>query len=285
MDSMISGKTKLCGLFGDPVEHSVSPQMHNAAFRKLGLDYCYLPFRVAKENAAKAVDGVRAMNLRGVNVTVPNKVAVIPSLDKLEPLAEKIGAVNTVVNDDGFLTGDNTDAAGFLLPLLESGVEPEGKNVVVLGAGGGSRAVSFALADRGARVVIVNRTLEKAQELAQRISQSLPASVRAVGMDEASLEAEMEKAEIVVNTTSLGLKNSEQSPVPGRMLRSVMVVYDIVYNPPQTRLLREAGAAGARTIAGLDMLVRQGALAFEKWTGEKAPVDLMKQEVASALGL
>jgi len=138
---LISGKTKICGIIGDPVEHTMSPVMHNAAFEKLGLDYLYVPFRVRKEELSKAVAGIRALNIRGFNVTLPHKVAIIPLLDGLDPLAEKIGAVNTVVNNDGDLRGYNTDASGFLQALLERGIEPRGKNAIVLGAGGASRAI------------------------------------------------------------------------------------------------------------------------------------------------
>ena len=156
----ISGKTKVCGVIGDPIEHTMSPVMHNAAFNKLGLDYLYIPFRVRKEELAQAVAGVRALNITGLNVTLPHKVAIIPMLDRLDPLAEKIGAVNTIVNHDGVLRGYNTDAEGFLQALLEHEVEPRGKNVVVLGAGGASRAISYTLAERDAHLTILNRQLE-----------------------------------------------------------------------------------------------------------------------------
>jgi shikimate 5-dehydrogenase len=140
-----SGKTKVCGVIGDPIEHTMSPVMHNAAFKNKGVDYVYLPFRVKKEELGKAIEGMRALNIRGLNVTIPHKVAVIPFLDELDPLAAKIGAINTIVNDDGVLKGYNTDATGFLQALLERGIEPKGKNVVILGAGGASRAISFSL--------------------------------------------------------------------------------------------------------------------------------------------
>jgi len=149
LNNLISGKTKVCGVIGDPVGHSMSPAMHNAAFKKLGLDWVYLPFQVSKEEAGKAIDGMRALNIRGLNVTIPHKTAVIPFLDRLDPLAEKIGAVNTIVNDDDVLTGYNTDATGFLQVVLEKGINPEGKSIVVLGAGGASRGISFILAENG----------------------------------------------------------------------------------------------------------------------------------------
>ena len=284
---MISGKTKVCGVIGDPIEHTMSPVMHNAAFKELGLDYLYVSFRVRKEELGKAVESIRALNIRGLNVTTPHKVAIIPFLDELDPLVERIGAVNTIVNDDGVLTGYNTDATGFLQALLDKGVKPERKNTVILGAGGASRAISFILAERGAHLVILNRLLELdwAEELAQRISQVFKKEVRALELNEKNLEMMLEGADILINATSVGMSpDVDETPVPARLLKPALIVFDIVYNPIQTRLLKEAEAAGAQTIGGLDMLVWQGAIAFEKWTGRKAPLDLMRREVIKALG-
>ena len=283
---MIPANTKICGLIGDPVEHSVSPAMQNAAFSSLGLDFIYLPFRVARDNLARAIDGLKVLNIRGLNVTIPHKVAVIPLLDELEPLAEKIGAVNTVVNDEGHLKGYNTDAAGFLKSLLERGVEPEGKKVVVLGAGGASRAICFTLAERGAEIVILNRRLEMdwAVELAASISQFSAVEVKALELNDENLASVVEDADILVNATSVGMSpDSNNSPVPARLLKPELVVFDVVYNPLKTRLLAEAEAAGAETISGIDMLVWQGALALELWTGAEAPVNIMKAEAIEAL--
>jgi len=285
-NKVISGKTRLCGIIGDPVEHTMSPVMHNAAFRQMGVDYLYVPFKVKQEELAKAIDGVRALNIRGLNVTIPHKVTVIQFLDKLDHLAEKIGAVNTIVNDDGVLTGYNTDGAGFLQALLEKGIEPRGKNIVILGAGGASRAISFSLADRGGNLVILNRALELdwAEELASRISQIFAKEVEALELNRENLARVLDRANIVVNATSVGMTpNIDETPVTSDLLKPGLIVFDIVYNPIKTRLLREAEAAGARTISGLDMLVWQGALAFEKWTGLKAPVELMREEVIKVL--
>ena len=283
---VISGKTRLCGIIGDPIEHTMSPVMHNAAFRQVGVDYLYVPFRVRQEELAKAIDGVRALNIRGLNVTIPHKVAVIRFLDKLDHLAKKIGAVNTIVNDNGVLTGYNTDGAGFLQALLEKGIEPEGKSIVILGAGGASRAISFFLADRGGNLVILNRLLELdwAKDLARRISQTFSKEVEALELNRENLARVLDRADIVVNATSMGMTpNIDETPVTSDLLKPDLTVFDIVYNPIKTRLLREAEAAGARTISGLDMLVWQGALAFEKWTGLKAPVELMREEVTKVL--
>ena len=282
-----SGKTKVCGIIGDPIEHTMSPVMHNAAFKKFGLDYVYLPFRVKKEELGKAIEGMKALNIRGLNVTIPHKVAVIPFLDELDPLADKIGAVNTIVNDDGVLTGYNTDATGFLQALIERGIEPKEKSVVILGAGGASRAISFILAERGAHIVILNRLLELdwAEELADRISQTFSREVEALELNGENLARVLEKAEILVNATSVGMSpDVNETPVTSDLLKPDLAVFDIVYNPIKTRLRREAEAIGATIISGLDMLVWQGALAFEKWTGRKAPVDLMKEEAVKLLG-
>jgi len=282
----ISGKTRLCGIIGDPIEHTMSPVMHNAAFRQMGVDYLYVPFKVKQEELAKAIDGVKALNIRGLNVTIPHKVAVIQFLDKLDHLAEKIGAVNTIVNDNGVLTGYNTDGAGFLQALLEKGIEPREKNTVILGAGGASRAISFSLADRGANLVILNRRLELdwAEELASRISQSFSKEVEALELNRENLARVLDRADIVVNATSRGMTpNIDETAVTSTLLKPDLTVFDIVYNPIKTRLLKEAEAAGARTVSGLDMLVWQGALAFEKWTGVKAPVELMREEAIKGL--
>ncbi len=285
-DRNISGKTKICALIGDPVEHTMSPAMHNAAYRKLGLDYIYIPFRVDPEQLAPAVDGLRALKVSGFNVTIPHKVSIIPMLDGLDPLAEKIGAVNTVVNNDGELRGYNTDADGFLRALLERGVEPGGKNVVVLGAGGASRAITYILAEKVASLTILNRMLEMdwAEAIAELIKDDFGKVVRVLELRDDYLAEVLERADILVNATSVGMSPAgDESPVPAGLLKDSLIVFDIVYNPIITRLLREAKAAGARTIGGIDMLAWQGALAFEKWTGQSAPQDLMRKEAIKML--
>ena len=286
LSGFISGRTRICGIIGDPIEHSMSPVMHNAAFKNKGLDYVYLPFRVKPEELGKAIGGMRALNIRGLNITIPHKVAVIQFLDELDPLADKMGAVNTIVNDNGVLRGYNTDATGFLQALLERGIEPKGKSVVILGAGGASRAISFILAERGAHIVILNRLLELdwAKELASRISQTFAREVEALELNRKNLAIVLEKADILVNATSVGMSpDISETPVTSNLLKSSLVVFDIVYNPIKTRLQREAEVAGATVISGLDMLLWQGALAFEKWTGLKAPVELMREKVIKVL--
>ncbi len=282
----VSGKTTLCGIIGDPIEHTMSPPMHNAAFEQMGLDFWYVPFRVKREQLEQAVAGMRALNIRGLNVTIPHKVAIIPLLDVLDPLAGRIGAINTVVNDNGVLRGYNTDATGFLQALLEKGVEPREKRIVMLGAGGAARAVSFVLAERGAHLVILNRRLELdwAEELASRLTETFGKEVKALELAEENLVQALEEADILVNTTSVGMSpNVDETPVTSNLLKPSLIVFDAVYNPVKTRLLREAERIGAQTISGLEMLVWQGASAFELWTGVKAPVELMRAEVIKAL--
>ncbi len=281
---LITGKTRVCGIIGDPIEHTMSPVMHNAAFRHLGLDSVYLPFRVRKDDVEKAVQAVRALNIRGLNVTIPHKAAVIPHLDGLDPSAERMGAVNTIVNDNGVLTGYNTDAEGFMKALRGSGVEPGGTNIVVLGAGGASRGISLLLADSGADLTILNRSPERAEDLAEKVSSASGRRVKALPLDEKNLTAVMERAGVLVNTTRLGMvPDAGLTSVPPGLLHPGLTVFDIVYNPVKTRLLADAAAAGARTIGGLEMLVWQGALAFTLWTEREAPVDLMRKVTLEAL--
>jgi shikimate dehydrogenase len=283
---MITTRTRICSLFGDPVEHSVSPAMHNAAFKERKLDFIYLPFRIRETELGKAADMARTLNMKGFNVTIPHKVKIIPYLDELDPLAKNIGAVNTVVNSDGILRGYNTDASGFLQALLAKGVKPKGKEVVVLGAGGASRAISFILAKEGAHLVILNRLVEFewAVALASHISHHFSNEVKAFEMNKVNLKTVLGKADILINATSVGM-NPERgaTPVAADLLKVELTVFDIVYNPLKTRLLKEAEAAGARTISGLDMLVWQGAMAFEMWSGVTAPFELMKEEARKVL--
>jgi shikimate dehydrogenase len=280
----ISGKTKICVLIGDPVEHTMSPVMHNAAYRQMGLDFVYIAFRVKPEELPQAVAGLRTLNVTGFNVTIPHKVAVIPLLNSLDPLAEKIGAVNTVVNNNGKLKGYNTDAEGFLRALTEHGFKPKGKKAVVLGAGGASRAITYILAEEGANLTVLNRSqeLDWAEDIAQLIREELGKEIKVLELGH--LAGELPNADLLVNATSVGMfPAANVSPAPARLLTNVPLVFDIVYNPIKTKLLQEAAAAGAQTIGGVDMLAWQGALAFEKWTGKKAPVDLMRQEAIKML--
>ncbi len=288
LQSPISGKTQLVGLIGYPVSHSVSPAMHNAAFAELGLEWCYVPLPVATEPAQRigqALLGLRALGLRGANVTVPHKQAVMPHLDKLSPAAQAMGAVNTIrVEPDGSLFGDNTDARGFVADLRAHGVDPAGQRVLVLGAGGSARAIVYGLAEAGAiRIAIGNRGIERAQQLAIEMQSHFPTCEISAHPLAESVAALAPTTELIVNTTSLGMTpNVETTPWQDEVnFRVDQVVYDLVYNPPETRLLQKAAADGAKTIGGLGMLIWQGALAFELWTGQVPPIDTMRAAAES----
>jgi shikimate dehydrogenase len=281
---LITGKTRVCGIIGDPVEHSISPVMHNAAFRKNRLDFTYLPFRVKREELRHAVEGLRALNIRGMNVTLPHKIAVIPLLDEMDALASKIGAVNTIVNEEGILKGYNTDAEGFLQALKAGKINIENKNILIMGAGGASRAIAFILADRGARLTVINRHPEPARQLADWIMELFRQDVEVMELNTINIRTGFEKADILVNTTSVGMTpNVEDTLVPENMLKKGLTVIDIIYNPVKTRLLKAAESRGARIMSGLEMLVWQGAAAFELWSGEKAPIEQMRQAAMEAL--
>jgi shikimate dehydrogenase len=286
MKGAISGKTIVCGIIGDPIEHTMSPIMHNTAFKTMGLDYVYVSFKVKSLELKKAIEGIRGLNLRGVNVTIPHKVAVMQFLDRIDPLAEKIGAVNTIVNDGGILSGFNTDAVGFLQTLRDKDIDPGDQKVLLLGAGGAARAIGNILAEERAHITILNRQQELswAEDLAHRLNHHYGVDVSVGELTPENLKRAIDGVGILVNATSLGMSpDDDQTPVTDDLLCANLTVFDVVYNPLQTRLLREAKATGARTISGLEMLVWQGAIAFEKWTGIKAPIDVMRQSVQGLL--
>lgn len=275
----ITGNSKICGIIGDPIGHTISPAMHNAAFKALNLDYVYVPFRVSSEDLPRAVEALRVFNIRGVNVTIPHKVSIIPLLDGIDEYARKIGSINVVVNENGRLAGYNTDAHGFLYALLDQGVEPEGQKVAVLGAGGASRSICFALAERGASLTILNRTPGNAARFAVEMSELTGRPFQVLGLTAENLAAALDNCTILINTTSVGMyPHSDATLVDHRLIKSHHTVIDIVYNPFRTRLLAEAERSGARTISGIDMLIWQGALAFEIWTGRQAPINIMRKD-------
>ena len=269
---MIDQTTKLCAVVGNPVEHTLSPTMHNAAFTACELNYVYLAFRVA--DVGGAIAGVRALGIRGLSVMIPHKVEVMPWLDEITAPAQRVGAVNTVVNDEGHMTGYNTDGEG-AMRSLEARTDLAGKRVILIGAGGAARSLAFSVRERGASLMILNRTEEKARELS-----------RDVGCEYGSLSAveAVREAQVVIQATSAGMyPHTEETLVPARFLSPGQIVFDIVYNPMQTTLLRQARSQGCEVIVGYEMLVYQGAAQFELWTGQEAPVDVMKQTVEAAL--
>jgi len=266
---------KIVGIIGYPLGHSVSPAMHNAAFRKLGIDYEYIPFEVEPEDLKEALSGLRALHIAGFNVTIPHKETIVPLLDEVTKLARTIGAVNTVQNQEGKLVGYNTDGPGFIESLKEdANFEPEGKSAVVLGAGGAGRAVSTMLAEVGIKSLTITDIIE---EKAKALAEYLGSPCRFVKIESADLQKSIEEADLLVNTTPIGMapKINNCPLSENTKLNKKTLVYDLVYNPSETKLLKTAKAAGCKTCSGLGMLVRQAALAFSIFTGEEAPVDLI----------
>jgi shikimate dehydrogenase len=267
----IDSNAKLYGVIGNPVAHSLSPVMHNVAFGHTGHNGVYVALHVS--DLAGAVTGIRALNIRGCSVTLPYKVAVMNLLDHVDPVARQIGAVNTIVNDDGRLHGFNSDSPGAMAALLEK-TPVASRRVAVVGAGGAARALAHGVKAYGARLTIVNRSPERGRQLAEELGGDFcPLNdFSGAGVD------------ILANTTSVGMTpQTDQMPVTHACLRPGMTVMDIIYNPLETKLLRAAREAGCTVVDGVAMFVHQGAIQFERWTGKKAPVQLMKKTVLAAL--
>ena len=277
---LLTGHTRIVGVIGDPVEHSRSPQMHNAAFAKAGLDYVYVPFHVLPNDLAAAIAGFQAINVVGINVTLPHKQAVISHLTSISREAELIGAVNTLTFTDEGIHGDNTDAPGVLRALEEKSnmSVPVGENVVVLGAGGAARAVVVALALAGvASITIANRTVERAVALAEEMGQKTGVSMRGLGLTDAQLPVAVRESLLLINTATVSMDTTHPLLISADWLQPGTIVYDIVYTPPVTPLMRAAAARGCETLGGIGMLVHQGAIAFEKWTGIAPCTETMHQ--------
>jgi shikimate dehydrogenase len=269
------------GLIGNPVEHSLSPPMHEAAYDELDIDARYVTFEPPEDGGAAAVESAATLGVRGLNVTIPFKQQVLDAVDPA-PLAARIGAVNTIDFSTTPPTGYNTDAAGVVRSFTHHDVALD-ETAVVVGAGGAGRAAAFALADEGMTVHIANRTVENATALAADVAGSHPAGPDAVaghGLD--TLPDLLADADILVNATSVGM-DEDVSPVPADALHGDLAVLDAVYSPVETRLLRDAAAAGATTVDGAWMLLFQGVEAFEQWTGEAAPVDAMNEALRTRL--
>jgi shikimate dehydrogenase len=280
----INGKTRVCAVIGDPVEHSLSPVMHNAAFKKLGLNLVYVAFNVTKNELKDAISGARSLGLRGLNVTMPHKKAVIGYLDETDSTAEAIGAVNTILNNQGKLVGYNTDGKGSMIALKENGIYPDEKKMLLLGAGGAAKAIAFQAAQEVDELVILNRASEKAEQLAELLCKKFGNKVKGGALSAEVLKKEMKTTDILVNATSVGMHpDVNVSPVPLDLLRRGLCVMDIVYNPFETRLVKDAKAVGAKVVLGLEMLLYQGAVSFEIWTNCPAPVDVMKKAALNKL--
>ena len=279
---------QLTGIIGYPLGHSISPAFQQAAFDHLGLDIRYERWETPSEQLAPRILGLRRPGVLGANVTVPHKENTLKLLDETDELAGRIGAVNTIVNRDGRLAGYNTDAPGFLRALVEEGgLQPRGKRVFILGAGGGARAVAFALLQEGVgAITLSNRTASRAEALAQALRRQGAAGSPGPAVEVVPWGAGPGEAEAIINTTSIGMKGGAtegQSPLDPSHFRPGVLVCDLVYNPPETPLLAQARRAEARTLGGLPMLVYQGAIAFEMWTGRQPPIDIMFEAARKAL--
>ena len=269
---MIDAHTQLYGVIGNPVRHSLSPVIHNGAFKRMGLNAAYLAFEV--EHLKEAINGIRGLGIRGLSVTIPFKTQVIPFLDQVEDIARKIEAVNTIKNEGERLVGYNTDWRG-ALEALEEKVDLKGRKVLLLGAGGTARAIGFGLKEKGSQVIISNRSPDKANELAKKLG----------FVYQPWLSINEPKIDVVINATSVGMApQNAESPLPKNLLKEGMVVMDIVYQPLKTKLLQEAEKQGCQTIDGLEMLARQGAGQLEIWTGRKPEIKQIKEDLRRFLG-
>jgi len=277
---MITGKTKVCGIFGYPIEHSLSPLMHNAAFKALGLDYVYVAVKVAPEDLAAAIKAIRALDLAGVNITTPHKEAVIPLLDDLSPEAKSIGAVNTIMNCGGRLIGDNTDGKGFIKSLVEDNkIKLKGKKVVLVGAGGAGRSIGVSLLKNSIQALYLYDIAEhKRNSLAVDLRSISPAN-KVKTIDQAELPQAIKEANILINATPIGMRSTDPSVVDPMLLTKNLFVYDIIYNC-ETALLKAAKRKKIKCANGMGMLVNQGAISFELWTGKKAPTAVMRKAIS-----
>lgn len=286
MEKRITGHTELIGLMAYPIRHSSSPAMHNSAFAKLGLDYAYLAFEVDNDSLEGAVQGIRSLKLVGSNVSMPNKTVVHKYLDKLSPAAEMCGAVNTIVNEDGVLTGHITDGTGYMMSLKDNGVDVIGKKMTIVGAGGAATAIEIQAAlDGVAEISIFNRKDEfwaNAEETVIKINEKTNCKAQLFDLaDLDKLKEEIASSYLFTNATGMGMKPLEgQTYIPDKaFLRPDLIVSDVVYYPRETELLRMAKEVGCKTMNGLGMMLFQGAAAFKMWTGEDMPIEYMKEKL------
>jgi shikimate dehydrogenase len=281
LEMNITGKTKICCLIGSPVEHSLSPIMHNAAFKALSLDYAYVAFNVRESQLKNAIYGIKALGIHGVNVTTPHKTTVIKFLDKLDESAAEVNAVNTILNVDSKLIGYNTDGIGAIKALKEHGVLLKDKKVILLGAGGAARAIAFSLIKNECKLVIFNRTFSKAKKLVEELrKKNKKIEVSCYRLSEENLKKELKDANVLINATLIGMRPKEnESLVKKEFLNPSLYVFDIVYDALETKLLKDARSIGANVINGLEMLIHQGAASFKIWTGKDAPIEVMRNAI------
>jgi len=282
--NFVTARTKILCVIGHPIEHSMSPIMHNAAIQDLGLDYLYIAFDVPPNKLKEALKGLKSLNIKGINVTLPYKEKAIKFIDKVDEIAQKIGAINTIKNEGGFLIGRNTDAEGANKALIDAGCEFAGKNVVLIGAGGAAKAVSYSLASATNKITIINRTEDRAKKLVSELKSRTGLNIESKKYSENILKEEIGNADILINATPIGMYPTiDISPVSKKILHSDLFVFDLIYNPLETQLIKNSKEIGCQTLSGLDMLVNQGALAFEWWTNRKPNLELMKLKIIKNL--
>ncbi|MBN1801359.1 MAG: shikimate dehydrogenase [Candidatus Lokiarchaeota archaeon] len=286
MTFAISGTTKIFCLIGHPVEHSMSPTMWNAALQELGLDYTYVAFDVESNNLENAIKSMRALGIKGMNVTIPHKEAVIKYMDEVEEVAMKMGAINTIKNDNGVLKARNTDAGGALKSLIEAGCKISGKNVLFLGSGGVARSVAYILSNKVNKIILTDIVEKNALSVANEIKKNMGANIEGKLANLEMLKKTINDIDILINATPIGMHPKiDNTPIPKELLHEDLFVFDVIYNPLKTKLLKEASEIGCKTLGGLDMLVNQGVLAFEWWTGKNPNSTLMKSKIIEFLGL
>lgn len=283
---MISGKTKLTGFFASPASHSLSPLMHNLAFSHWGIDAVYLAFEVDQTNLRQAAESIRTLDMLGVNVSMPNKTAILAYLDQLSPEAELIGAVNTIVHQDQHLTGYNTDGMGFVRSVNETGHPIKDQKIVVLGAGGAAKAIVVQMALEGAQEITIykrlNATFLPLKEYFAKVSEKTSCPIRLHDYaDESQLALDLSQANLLINATDIGMgSKKDQLPIADvKLLHSQLAIFDLIYSPSETRLIQEAKKMGVKAYNGLGMLIHQGAIAFELWTHQEMPVQKIRERL------
>lgn len=282
----ISAHTKILGIIGHPIEHSMSPVMHNPALEELALDYVYVAFNVPPENLKSAIDGLRALDIKGINVTIPHKENVIQYLDEVDPVAEKMGAINTIKNENGILKAMNTDAAGAKKSLLDAGCEIKNKKILFLGSGGAARSIAYLLSEEAEQIVLTDIVEEKAVNVANEIKKNMDKDISGKKAENVILKEELQNTNILVNATPIGMHpKMDASPIPAELLHEDLFVFDVIYNPMETKLMRLAKEKGCKVLSGLNMLVNQGVIAFEWWTGKTPNANLMKTKIIDYLGI
>ncbi len=279
-NSKINSHTELYCIFGNPVRHSFSPVMHNLAFTECGINAVYLAFEV--KSIREGISAMRSLPIRGASVTIPFKIDVMAHLDSIDPLAGRIGSVNTLVNRGGEISGHNTDGPGAIMALEENGVELKGRSCLIIGNGGSARAIAFTLIEHGASVTITGRNRVKISSLADDLNKFQPAADTCL-IDELS-ETLMKRVDIIINTTPVGMNpDNDRIPIKPELITRAHTVFDIIYSPHETVLLKEAKEKGSVIIHGIDMLINQGIIQFEIWTDQRAPVAVMKHAAYTAI--